>query len=217
MIHYSMGKYIARKYGAVVMSPDYTLSLKAPYPAAFKDGCAALEYMFDHAEELNIDPNKIIVGGESAGGGLAASVCLYNRDHRKIPVILQLPMYPMLDSEDTESSRDNHGHGWNTRKNHIAWARYLGQLYKTDKVPSYASISRTEDYYGLPPCYTYVEDGEPFYTETLAYVRRLNECGVKARVDVFHGNTHSFDALFWTDNANKARQNLLDFVKDYLD
>ena len=80
--------------------------------------------MYDHADEQGIDRDRIIVGGESAGGGLAAAVCLYSRDKGEVPVSFQIPLYPMLDCEDTDSSRDNHAHGWNTKKNHWGWGLY---------------------------------------------------------------------------------------------
>ena len=112
MVYYSMGRMLARKYGGVVVSPEYRLAKKAPYPAALKDCYTALKYMYDHADELGIDRNHIIVGGESAGGGLAAALCMYARDKGEVPVSFQIPLYPMLDCEDTASSRDNHAHGW---------------------------------------------------------------------------------------------------------
>ena len=211
MVYDSCGKLLARKYGAVVVSPEYRLSWIAPYPAALKDCYAALAYMWDYAEELNIDRSRIIVGGESAGGGLAAAVCLFARDQREIPVRMQLPLYPMLDCEDTDSSRDNHGKGWNTKKNHRGWQKYLGALYGTDHVPAYASAARADDVSGLPPCYTFVADGEPFYSETLTYVRRLKEAGVSAACDVYPGNVHAFDLLRpWRKESRLARKRLLE-------
>lgn len=208
MVHFSCGMMLAAKYGAVVVSPEYRLAGQAPYPAAFEDCCAALDWMNSHAEALKIRRDKLIVGGESAGGGLAAAVCLYARDRGDIRVRMQIPLYPMLDCKDTPSSADNHGHIWNTKRNHRGWAAYLGDLYGTDRVPKYASPSRETDYAGLPPTYTYVLDGEPFYSETLTYIRKLQEAGVDAHADVFHGNIHAFDALFWTDNSKEAREKL---------
>ncbi len=208
MVYKSCGRALAERYGAVVISPGYRLSWRAPYPAALRDCYAALEYLWDHAEELGVDRERILVGGESAGGGLAAAVCLYARDQGKIRVAMQMPLYPMLDCEDTESSRDNHGRVWNTRKNHRGWRLYLRRLYGSDQVPPYASPARETDYRGLPPCYTYVCDGEPFYRETLDYVQRLRAAGVPARVDVFPGNLHAFDLFrFWTKEAAEAREN----------
>lgn len=215
-VHISQGKRLAKKFGAVVISPEYRLSGTAPYPAAFNDCCAALEYLYDHAEELGVDRNRIVVGGESAGGGLTAAVCIWARDQGRIPVRLQLPLYPMLDCEDTDSSRDNHGRVWNTARNHNGWRRYLGELYETDRVPKYASPARENDLTGMPPCYTFVLDGEPFYDETLTYIRKLRDCGVEASVDVYHGEVHMFDAFFWTIKAQKATIKLRAAYKKYV-
>lgn len=216
MVFYSMGRLLAKHYHGTVISPEYRRSREAKYPAALEDCYAALEYMYRNADELGIDKDRIIVGGESAGGGLAAAVCLYARDRGEIPVSFQIPLYPMLDCEDTDSSRDNHGHVWNTRRNHRGWKLYLGDLYGSGDVPAYASPAREADYHDLPPCYTYVEDGEPFYDETLAYVQKLNEAGIDARADVYHGNIHGFDALFWTKNAKTARRKLLSEAEEYM-
>ena len=208
MVHYSCGMYLAQKYGAVVVSPEYRLATEAPYPAALEDCYAALCWMNSHSVELGICQDRIIVGGESAGGGLAAAVCLYARDQGEIRIAMQIPLYPMLDCEDTPSSADNQGKVWNTKRNHKGWAAYLGDLYGTDHVPKYASPSRETNYAGLPPCYTYVLDGEPFYSETMTYVQNLQEAGVDAHADVFHGDMHAFDALFWTENAKEAHEKL---------
>lgn len=208
MVYGSCGRMLARKYGAVVVSPGYRLAWKKPYPAALEDCYTALEYMADHAEELGIRRDQLIVGGESAGGGLAAAVCLYARDQGRIPVAFQIPLYPMLDCFDTPSSRDNHGRNWNTRRNHWGWKHYLGDLYGSPSVPKYASPSRETDYTGLPPAYTYVLDGEPFLDETRTYIRNLREAGVDAAVDVYHGDFHGFDVFFWTRNAKTAKRKL---------
>ncbi len=210
MVYDSCGKDIAKAYGGVVVSPGYRLASRAPYPAAVNDCYEALEYMWDHAEELGVDRDRIVVGGESAGGGLAAAVCLMARDKGKIKVAMQIPLYPMLDCDDTESSRDNHGKVWNTRWNHWGWKHYLGKLYGSDDVPAYASPAKANSFANLPPCYTYVCDGEPFYCETLAYVQKLKDAGVPAKVDVFPGDVHAFDYYTpWKPYVKTAKQNRL--------
>ena len=217
MVDMSCGKMLAERFGAVVVCPNYRLAGKAPYPAALEDCYAALEWMYEHAEELGIDREWVVVGGESAGGGLTAAVCLYARDKGEIPIALQLPLYPMLDCEDTESSADNHGRVWNTRRNHWGWKHYLGDLYGTDGVSKYASPARETDYSGLPPCYTFVSDGEPFYSETITYVTNLREAGVEADVDVYHGNTHAFDMLLpWQEQSKEAKRRLCEEYERYM-
>ena len=146
MVNFSIGKKLAKKFGGIVISPEYRKSKKSPYPAAFHDCCRALDYMYNNAEKLGINKNKLIVGGESAGGGLAVAVCMYARDIANIPIQLQIPLYPMLDCDDTESSKNNNGYNWNTKKNHRGWSKYLGELYKSENVPKYASPSKEIDY-----------------------------------------------------------------------
>lgn len=184
------------KFGAVLVAPDYRLSKKHPYPAALQDCWAALLYLRDHAEELGVRSDQLMVGGESAGGGMAAALCMLARDRGEVNIAYQMPLYPMLDDRDTPSSADNHAPNWNTKRNHRAWRRYLRDAYGTDLVPCYAAPARREDLSGLPPCYTYVGDIEPFYCETVDYVRRLQEAGVEAEVDVYTGWFHAYDLFF---------------------
>ncbi len=184
------------KMGAVVVSPAYRLSWKAPYPAAFDDCYETLLWLKEHADELGIDDSRIYVGGESAGGGLAAAVCLSARDRGDVKIAYQMPLYPMLDCIDTASSRDNHGRVWNTKRNHSAWKMYLKGLSCDRKdVPCTASPSRCDDLHGLPPAYTFVCEGEPFLDETLAYVNGLKAAGVRAVCRVYPGNMHAFDMM----------------------
>ena len=119
---------LVQRYGAMVASPAYRPAPKHPYPAALHDCYAALRYLVDHADELGVNSNQIMVGGESAGGGLAAALCLYARDRSEVAIAYQMPLYPMIDDRDTASSRDNHAPVWNTRRNHRAWKAYLGDI-----------------------------------------------------------------------------------------
>jgi len=213
MVFMSRAKDLA-KMGAVVVSPDYRLSWKAPYPAAFDDCYESLLWLKDHTDELGVDDSRIYVGGESAGGGLAAAVCLAARDRGDVKIAYQMPLYPMLDCIDTDSSRDNHGLGWNTKRNHSAWKLYLkGLSCSADEVPYTASPSRCEDYHDLPPAYTFVCEGEPFLDETLTYVKNLKDAGIKAVCKVYPGNMHAFDmTLPWTQVSKDAAR---DFRKAY--
>ena len=195
MVHMSRMAPLVRAGKAVSVSPEYRLADSAPYPAALEDCYAALLWMRDHADGLGVASDQIFVGGESAGGGLAVATCLLARDRGEVDVAFQLPLYPMLDWRDTESSRDNHGRVWSTKRNHWGWRGYLGDLWESGEVPAYASPALAEDLSGMPPCYTFVSDGEPFFAETLAYVRRLQTAGVPAECDVYHGDMHAFDML----------------------
>ena len=151
------------KFGAVLVAPDYRLSKRHPYPAALHDCWAALLYLKEHAGELGVRPDQIMVGGESAGGGMAAALCMLARDRGEVNIAFQMPLYPMLDDRDTPSSKDNHAPNWNSRRNRKAWKRYLREAWGTDLVSCYAAPARCKDYHGLPPCYTFVGDIELMY------------------------------------------------------
>lgn len=215
MVYMSRAIDLVTKAGAVVVSPAYTLSLRTPYPAALRECHASLLYMIRHADQLGIDPDQIMVGGESAGGGLAAALCMYVKDHATAKIAFQMPLYPMLDCFDTDTSRDNHAKIWNTRRNHIGWKLYLRGLRGNKRIPAYASPARRKDYSGLPPCYTFVGEIEPFYRETLDYVANLQVAGVEAEVDVYKGFYHAYDMMEPdTAEARKAAHRFVEKFKD---
>ena len=109
-------------------------------------------------------------------------------------VAFQMPLSPMLDDRDTETSRDNHGKVWNTRRNHFGWRCYLrGQ--KRDGLSPYAAPARLTGFSDLPSAYTFVGDGEPFYAETVQYVENLKKSGIPASMDVYCSDMHAFDMM----------------------
>lgn len=186
---------LAKDGNCVAVMPAYTLSTKAPYPAALEDCYRALLWMKEHAEDLGIDPNQLFVGGDSAGGGLTAAVCLYARDRGEVKIAFQMPLYPMLDDRMiTPSSQNNDAPVWNTQSNTAAWQLYLKGIDPED-VPIYAAPARAEDLHGLPPACTYVGTIEPFYDETKAYVQKLREHGGNVRFREFEGCFHAFDMM----------------------
>lgn len=193
MALFTRARALVNKFGCVVIAPSYTLSWKKTYPAAAEDCYAALLYMKEHAAEFGIRSEQIMVGGESAGGGLTAAVCLMARDRGEVKIAFQMPLYPMIDDRDTDSSTDNHAPVWNTRRNHAAWKMYLKGI--KGETPAYAAPARADDLQGMPPCYTFVSEEEPFYCETLDYVERLKKAGIPAKVDVYKGGCHAFDMM----------------------
>lgn len=194
MVHMSRAVDLVKRYHTVVLSPGYRLAFQKPFPAAADDCYAALLYLKKHAAELGIRSDQLMVGGESAGGGLCVSVCMMARDFGEVNIAAQFPLYPMLDDRDTETSKNNHGKVWNTRKNHFAWNLYLR---KTDRqnVPAYAAPARAVDFSRLPPAYTFVGDGEPFYAETIRYIEALRANGIPANIDIYHTDIHAFDMM----------------------
>jgi len=212
MVFMSRAKRLVTEYGAVVISPEYRLAGKAPYPAALEDCYTALLYLKEHAAELGCADDQIMVGGESAGGGLTAALCMLARDRGEVNIAFQMPLYPMIDHRDTDSSQNNHGLSWNTKRNHAAWKLYLRDI--DGEIPAYASPARQTNYRSLPPVYTFVGDREPFYCETLAYIENLKKAGVPAYVDVYPTGFHAFDMLL--PFRKISRQAIAEFEKQYL-
>lgn len=194
MVYHSRAIDLVKKYNAVVVSPGYRLAFFSPYPAALNDSYDTLLFMKNHAKELGGNVNQIMVGGESSGGGLAISLSLLSRDKKEVNIAYLMPLYPMIDNYDTPSSTNNHGKVWNTKKNHLAWAIYLRSNAQKEVSP-YASPSREKNYHNLPPTYTFVGDGEVFFSETCAYIENLKRAGCDAKVDIYPTNIHAFDML----------------------
>lgn len=213
MVYFTRAISLVKKYGAVLVVPNYRLSIEAPYPAALEDCYVALKYLKNHTDELGVNSSQIMVGGESAGGGLTVALCMYARDKKEVNIAYQMPLYPMIDDRDTETSRDNHAPIWNTKRNHKAWKLYLGKLSGKD-VPVYAAPARQNDYSNLPPAYTFVGDIEPFYSETLTYIDNLKNAGVDAKVDVYKNWFHAYDLYFPFKKV--VKQAIAKFEKQYL-
>lgn len=207
LVLFSRGFDIAKNHGAVVVSVGYRLSTLNPYPAGINDCYKALIYLKHNADRLGIRDDQIFVGGESAGGGLVAALCMLARDRKEVNIAYQMPLYPMLDNFDTESSRDNHCKVWNTKLNHIGWFLYLRKNYNKEVSP-YASPSRQTNYKGLPPAYTFVCDAEPFLDEAKTYIKELKNAGVEAKIEIYHADRHSFDLLTpWKKVSKRAIRN----------
>ena len=201
-----------KKYGAVVVAPEYRLAGKAPYPAALEDCYIALQYLRDHADELGCSSEKIMVGGESAGGGLTVALCMYARDWGDVNIAFQMPLYPMLDDRENFSNRNNNSITWNSKRNRKAWDLYLENV--VGDPPSYAVPARQMNYADLPPAYSFVGEKEIFYTETMRYIDALKNDGVQAHADVYPTRVHAFDITFPFTKVSK--QAIAELEKQYL-
>lgn len=200
----------------IMVAPNYTLALDAPYPAALDDAYLALLWARDNAERLGARADQLFVVGESAGGGLAAALAIKARDEGEVAIAFQMPLFPMLDDRGiTESAKDNDAPMWNQKSNDLAWRLYLGPLYGTDGVPALAAPSRLTDFAGLPPAYSYVGTIEPFYDETRIYFEQLEAAGVEAHLDTYEGGFHGFDEIGKKKPLGKlARQRLYDAFRE---
>ncbi|WP_261384339.1 alpha/beta hydrolase [Planococcus sp. CPCC 101016] len=193
----------------VIVAPDYRLSIDSPYPAALDDCYKVLLWIKNQAKELGIRDDQLMVGGESAGGGLTVALALLARDKGEVNLAFQLPLYPMLDDRMlSESARDNNAYVWNSDTNRWGWKLYLGKLFGRN-VPIYAAAGRAADYSGLPPAITFVGDIEPFRDETIRYVERLRAAGIPVDFKIFKGAYHGFDIINPKADISKAARNFL--------
>ncbi|MDL2288194.1 alpha/beta hydrolase [Oscillospiraceae bacterium OttesenSCG-928-F05] len=190
-----IGRFVGYS-GCVVAAPEYRTSLDAPYPAALEDCYAALLWLKEHGSEYGMRDNQVMVGGDSAGGGLTAAITLYARDKGEVAIAFQMPLYPMIDDRmNTESATDNDAPLWDSRANDVAWRLYLGELFGKDTVPAYAAPARNTDFNGLPPALSFVGSVEPFRDEAIEYMKRLEAQGIPVGFKVFEGAFHAFDIL----------------------
>ncbi len=183
---------ILKRRKVAIFSPDYRLSQKDPFPAGFNDCYDDLLWVRDNAKALNINPNKIIIAGHSAGGGMTAAITLKVRDTGVIKPAFQMPIYPMIDHRMTTASSKMQGSTmWDANINARAWGLYLRNI-KGD-VPAYASPALNEDYTDFPPTISFVGDLEPFYDENVAYIEALKKASVPVKFKIFKGGYHGFE------------------------
>lgn len=191
---------IANSVGCVVVSVDYRLAPEHKFPAAAEDAYAATLWVTANATDLGVDPTRIAVGGDSAGGNLTAAVTLMARDRaapeRAPGIVFQLMVYPVTDitSLDTASYREN-GVGYFLTTTSMDWYRhqYLADL--SDASHPYASPLQAADLTGLPPALVITAEHDPLRDEGEAYAARLREAGVPATATRYDGVFHGFFAL----------------------
>lgn len=188
-------RVIAQALDCAVVSVDYRLAPEHPFPAGPEDCHAVLIWMVANAASLNIDSERIAIGGASAGGGMAAGVTLMNRDRHGPPLCMQLLLYPMIDNlHDTPSGRYVNHPVWNQQTSFNAWEMYLAGTPGLDASP-YAAASRAEDLSNLPPAYICVGSEDLFRDEDIDYARRLIDAEVPCELTVFPGLYHGGDVF----------------------
>jgi triacylglycerol lipase len=187
---------IADEMSCCIVSVDYRLAPETPFPGAVEDSYAALAWLVANAEALNVDPARIGLMGESAGGGLAAALALLARDRGQFALAFQHLIYPMLD--------DRTGHGgevhpfagafvWTADHNRFGWSALLGSPAADEAVSPYAAPARAKDLSGLPAAYLATGALDLLAEENIDYARRLMQAGVPVELQVYPGAFHAFD------------------------
>jgi acetyl esterase/lipase len=185
-------------FGAVVVTVDYRLAPEATGTTLVDDCYHGLRWVTEHADDLGIDPARIVVAGASAGGGLAAGVTLMARDRGVPAIAAQVLICPMLDHRNITTSSRQYAGGpgvWTREMNEFGWRSVLGDR-TGDNVPGYVSPAVADNLTGLPTTYIDAGTAEVFRDEDVAYATRIWAAGGQAELHIWAGGFHGFDALY---------------------
>ncbi|CAM5780976.1 Putative esterase LipW OS=Cellulomonas persica OX=76861 GN=CPE01_16020 PE=4 SV=1 [Cellulomonas persica] len=185
---------VADELGVLVVSVGYRLAPDHPYPAAIDDCHDALTWVHREASGLGVDTARVAIGGDSAGGGLAASLAQRAHD-TGLPVRLQVLVYPMLDDRTVTRVRAERTWAvlWTPPSNRFGWSSYLGHAPGEDETRPYAVPARRPDLAGLAPAWIGVGSLDLFHDEDVAYAERLRAAGVPVDLHVVPGMYHAAD------------------------
>jgi acetyl esterase/lipase len=192
--------------GVTVVSVEYRLAPEHQGTALVDDCYAGLTWVVKHADDLRIDPGRIVVGGGSAGGGLAAGVTLMARDRQDPEIFGQLLLCPMLDHRNNTVSSEQYdgAYGsWTRTLNEFGWGCLLGDM-PAEQVPVYVSPALARDLSGLPTTYIDAGSAEVFRDEDVAYATAIWAAGGQAELHIWAGGFHGFDILAPTARVSAA-------------
>jgi acetyl esterase/lipase len=187
----------ASRLGIVVVAPRYRLAPEHPFPAGIDDCHAGWTWMRASSARLGIDPDRIVIGGESAGGGLAAALIQRVHDEDGPGAFAQWLFCPMIDDRTAaDRALDVRAHFlWDNQANAFGWRSYLAQEPGSDSPPPYSVPSRREDLGGLPPAWIGTSDLDVFHDEDALYAERLKAAGVPVRFFDVAAAPHGFHAF----------------------
>lgn len=187
----------------VVISPDYRLAPEHPFPAGFEDCHAVANWLLRFPDIAGADTSCLVVGGSSAGGGLAASLCIRLRDDGDNHVLQQILACPVIDDRLTSDSmqRFRETPVFDRGQAELMWERYLAGWQ--GPTPPYAAAGRCNDLRGLPPTYIATAEEDPLRDEGIAYAMRLLQSGVSVELHQFAGTFHSFDTVVPTASVSQ--------------
>lgn len=202
----------AQQAGCVIVSVDYRLAPETSHPGPLEDCYAALKWLHANAARLGVDPRRIAIGGESAGGGLSAGLALLARDRGEIPIAFQLLIYPMIDDR-TGSTGPTHPYAgefiWSAANNRFGWQALLGCEPGSTGVSPYAAAARAENLAGLPRAFISTGALDLFVEEDIEYARRLLHAGVPTELHVYPGAFHGFERALDADVTRNAQRDAL--------
>ncbi|MGC4806970.1 alpha/beta hydrolase [Micromonospora sp. DT233] len=207
---------LANATGAQVVTVGYRLAPEHPFPAAVRDCHAAVRRLAEHADEFGVDPARLAVGGDSAGGNLAAAVTLLCRDAGGPSVAAQLLVYPNTDQRERVEPAEGQDPLLFNRHS-VAWYRGHYLPDPADAANPLASPLLAEDLTGLPPALVITAEYDPLREEGERYAQRLRDAGVPVELARYPGMIHGFFAMPGAFDAGRhAQDRAAAFLRDRL-
>ena len=200
-----VSRYVSAS-GAPMLSVEYRRAPEHPFPTPLEDAYTALRWLHEHATELGVDPDRIGVMGDSAGGGMAAAITILARDRGGPKIAQQILLMPMLDDRTQHPDPEiANSVLWSYDDSATAWPALLGDAFGGPEVPATAAPARLKDATGLPPAYIEVGQIDVFRDEDTAYATKLSRAGVPVEFHIHPGAPHEFDSIaFQSDVARRA-------------
>lgn len=197
-----------------VFLPEYRIVPDVTCETVVEDCYSMLEYLFNHAQELHVDPNRVLLYGDSAGGCLAACVAILNRDRADYPLRAQMLLYPVCDneSENYPSIRQYKNAVWTKKANTSMWKLYFHNgVEHIDHV-----VPMKNDCHGLPPAYVEPQEMDVLRDEAIAYSNKLKLAGVPIECNLIGGSYHGFDAELKSPLVKRVFAHRYDVIRKYL-
>lgn len=207
----TVARYVSAS-GVPMLSVEYRYAPEFPGLTPVEDGYVALRWLSDHGAELGVEPRRIAVMGDSAGGGIAAGLALLARDRGGPEIAQQILVYPMLDDRTTVPDPELVPFaGWTYDDNLTGWAALLGDGVGGPDVSPYAAPARMTEAVGLPPVYLEVGELDIFRNEGVEFARRTAEAGVSTELHVHPGVPHGWD--FVAPEADVSQRSMADRIR----
>ncbi|MBK5289793.1 MAG: alpha/beta hydrolase [Acidimicrobiia bacterium] len=212
-MEHAFATQVARELDAVVVVPEYRLAPEHPFPAGLDDCYATLTWIHERAAALGIDPARIGVGGQSAGGGLAAATALLARDRGGPALCFQFLGIPELDHRLTTTSMQTFVDTplWHRANAVLSWQYYLGM--GATEVSPYASPAIATDLAGLPPAYVSTMEFDPLRDEGIVYALRMMEAGVSVELHSYPGTFHGSAMIPTAEVSRRGHAEVVDALR----
>ncbi len=211
-LHLKSCERYANETGCVVIFVPYRLAPKHPFPGGFDDCYDSLEWVITNADSLGIDASRIAVGGDSAGGALAAGVAQKTRDEKLVTLCAQMLIYPVLDDTCSTPSATEFVDVpvWNARSNRHMWDMYLSR-YRDADTPAYAAPGHGP-FHQLPMTYVETAEFDPLRDEGLNYISALQQQSIEVTVNETKQTVHGYDGMAKSVISKRSMLARIDFL-----